>query len=111
MRNVAKYVVGAVIALSVSAAAAPAPSMKSDSSCYDAYGYYGYSAAYCDHDMYGRSSPADRYYGQNRDLAAQDRQQFGQEPEREQYSSLYRGFTRPNPDDHKPSPDRDRDRG
>lgn len=111
MRNFAKYAVGAVIALSAPAAAGAPPAAKPDSSCYDAYGYYGYSWAYCQHNMYGRSSPADRYYGQNRDLAWRDRRQFGQEPEREQYSYLYRGFERPERDDHSHSPDRDRDQG
>lgn len=110
MMNVAKYVI-AVIALSASAAAAAAPSTKSDSSCYKAYGYYGYSSAYCEHNMYGRSSPADRYYGQNRDLTWRDGQQFDREPEREEYSYLYRGFGRPDRNAYDHSPDRDRDRG
>lgn len=110
MRNIAKYVMGVVIALSASAGASAAASAKSDSSCYDAYGYYGYSWAYCQHDMYGRSSPADRYSEQNRDVA-QDRQQPGREPESNQYSYLYRGLATPDRRDNRHSPDRDRDLG
>src|SRR5215469_13848969 len=110
MRNIAKHVIGAVIALSASAAAAAPTSTQPDSSCHSAYGYYGYSSAYCEHDVYGRSSPADRYYEQSHDLA-QDRQQLARDPEREKYSYLYRGFERPNRDDYRYSPYWDRDRG
>ena len=109
MRNIAKYIIGAVIALSVSSAASAAPSAKSDSSCQERYGYYGYSAAYCAHDLYGRSSPADLYYGQDRDLISQNSQQLGREPEAEQYSYLFRGFARPDSRDNRHTHDRDRD--
>ena len=111
MRKIAKYVIGAVIALSASAAAAAPTATQSNSSCYERYGYYGYSSAYCQHDVYGRSSPADRYYGQDRALVSQNGQQIGREPESGQYSYLYRGFTTPDRNDNRHSPDRDRDLG
>ena len=107
MRNIAKYIIGAVIALSVSTAASAAPSTKSDASCQDRYGYYGYSASYCAHDLYGRSSPADLYYGQDRDLVSQNSQQLGRGREGEQYSYLFRGFSRPDSSDKRHTPDRD----
>ncbi len=110
MRNIAKYLIGAVIALSASAAAAAPNGTQSDSSCHERYGYYGYSWAYCQHDLYGRSSPADRYYEQNQDVA-QNGQQLGREPEQDKFAYLYRGFERSTGDDHRRSPDRDRDLG
>lgn len=111
MRNIAKYLIGAFIALSASAAVAAPTATQSDSSCHDRYGYYGYSWAYCEHDIYGRSSPADRYDGQDRDLISQAVQQLGREPETNQYSYLYRGLAGPDRRDNRHLPDRDRDVG
>jgi hypothetical protein len=110
MRNIAKVIVGAAIAVSASTAAQAQSSAKSE--CYAAYGYYGYSYAYCEHNPYGRSSPPDRYYGDDRDLISQDRQDSGQQADREQYSYLYRGYPVRDRDDSRHYPDRgDRDRG
>lgn len=86
MRHIVKLVIGAVLALSAATGGVAHATAKSDSSCNDRYGYYGYSSAYCEHSVYGRSSPADRYYGQDRDLAWRSHQEFGPMAEREQDS-------------------------
>jgi hypothetical protein len=111
MTKIGTLLIGAVIALSASAAAA-APA-KSVSSCYDAYGRYGYSAAYCAHDPYGRSSPADRFFGQDRASPWLDSQDSPRVADRELDSYSSRGYAVPSRDDSAHYPDRDpnRDRG
>ena len=111
MRTITKLAIGAVMALSATTAAVAPAAAKSDSSCHDAYGYYGYSSAYCEHNVYGRSSPADRYYGQNRDWPWRSNQEFGRLAEREPYSYQDRGYAMRDRDDDKHDGDRDRDQG
>jgi len=106
MRNIMKLAIGTVIALSPASAAVA----KSDSSCYDAYGYYGYSFAYCEHSSYGRATPADRYYGQDRERAWRDRQESERLADREQYSDQPPGYAVRDGGDSKQDVDRDRDR-
>lgn len=104
MKYMMRLVVGAVMALSP----ATVTLAKSDSSCQEAYGYYGYSYAYCEHNPYGRSTPADQYYGQNREGAWRDRQETKRLADREQYSDQdSRNAVR----DRSDSSERDRDRG
>jgi len=110
MRTITKLAIGAVMVLSAATAAVAPAAAKSDSFCYDAYGYYGYSYAYCEHNVYGRSSPADRYYGQNRDWPWRSDQEFGRLADREQYSWQGHGDAMRDRDDHRHYDDRDLDR-
>lgn len=91
MSNAMKLFMGAVIGLAAATAAMAPAAAKSDTSCYDAYGYYGYSSAYCEHSVYGRSTPADQYYGKNRDEAWRDRQVSRRLADREPYSDRISG--------------------
>ena len=111
MRNIVKLGIAAAIAVTASTAAAAQAVVKSES-CSDAYGYYGYSAAYCAHDPYGRSSPPDRYYGQDSKISSQGQPELARQADRDQYSYLYGGYA-VRDGDHRPYPDSApyRDRG
>ena len=62
MKIIARYIaLGLISATILSSAPVVA---KSEPSCLDRYGHFGYSYAYCQHDLYGRSSPPDRFQGQ-----------------------------------------------
>jgi len=101
VKNMIRLAICAVTALSPATVALAKP----DSSCYEAYGYYGYSSAYCEHNLYGRSTPADQYYGQNREVASRDRQEIKRMADREQYSD---GASRHAVRDRRDSSERDR---
>ncbi|HEX5281819.1 MAG TPA: hypothetical protein VFW28_17195 [Micropepsaceae bacterium] len=107
MRNITMLTIGAVMAFSAATASAAPAAMKPDSSCSERYGYYGYSAGYCTHDLYGRSSPADRYL--TTDQPRHDGEAIARLEEQQQNSSSDQGSaTR----DREIFPDRgDRDRG
>src|SRR5947199_4489632 len=72
VKTSAKYAVRAFIGLSAAFFAAAPVAAKSEPSCQDRYGHFGYSYAYCEHDLYGRSSPAERFQGQGRELEWRD---------------------------------------
>lgn len=104
MKNMMRLAIGAVMAMSP----ATVTLAKPDSPCQEAYGYYGYSSAYCEHNPYGRSTPADQYYGQNRAEAWRDRQETKRLADREQYSDQDPEHAVRNRSD---SSEHDRDRG
>ena len=111
MRKAMRIAIGAVIILGAATSAVAPATAKSQSSCYDAYGHYGYSFAYCQHDPYGRSSPPDRYKEQNPDLISRNGQELGRLADREQYLYGDRQPVRRDRDDSKRYGDQDRDRG
>ena len=105
MRITTTLFAAAIVALTASSANAATNS----SSCSDRYGHYGYSAAYCAHDLYGRSSPPDRFQS---DSDARDRALISQLPDRERYAFTYPEDGTRDRDESAKQPDQpDRDRG
>jgi hypothetical protein len=112
MRNSIKLAISTVMALSAATAALAPAAAKSDSSCYKAYGYYGYSSAYCEHSMYGRSTPADRYSAQNSGRVAEREQYSGEDPAYAVHDRGESKYYRDRDRDHRDSKNYDdRDRG